>query len=116
MTTITLPPVTSTPPPTGATPIPTVPMRQPLTDDEIQGALAAYTAAGFCALHAQISLFADQAWLRKQPPAGLAVLHGVLRDKLTVTTHGTVGGRRGGRAHGAAAVALAPPAAAADEA
>lgn len=49
--------------------------------DEIGGKLYAYLLASLDALKAQSIVFADPAWLRKQPANELAVLHGVLTDK-----------------------------------
>lgn len=48
------------------------------------GALIAdYLRAGLGALEAQARVFADPEWIKAQPAGELAILHGVLADKLT---------------------------------
>lgn len=44
--------------------------------------VARYLAAGLEALEAQARLFGDADWAKRQPAGELAVLHGVLADKL----------------------------------
>lgn len=48
------------------------------------GALIAdYLRAGLSALEAQARVFADPEWIKAQPAGELAILHGVLSDKIT---------------------------------
>lgn len=48
---------------------------------EIGDLLMAYLRANLAALETQAAVFADPAWLKKQPASEAAVLHGVMADK-----------------------------------
>lgn len=48
---------------------------------EIGELLMAYLQANLIALQAQVKVFSDPDWLKKQPASEAAVLHGVMTDK-----------------------------------
>jgi transposase-like protein len=49
--------------------------------DRIGGLLLDYLEEGLITLREQVKVFRDPDWLKKQPAAELAVLHGVIADK-----------------------------------
>ncbi|HOW77939.1 MAG TPA: hypothetical protein PK406_00675 [Verrucomicrobiota bacterium] len=53
----------------------------PSTKKEIGALILEYLRANLVTLTAQMRVFSDVAWLKKQPASELAVLHGVCADK-----------------------------------
>lgn len=49
--------------------------------DELGELVSGYLRENLTTLKAQSTFFRDEAWLREQPAADLAVLHGVIADK-----------------------------------
>lgn len=58
------------------------PLVTPEKKQDLGALVARYLTAGLETLEAQARLFADPEWVKKQSAGELAVLHGVLADKL----------------------------------